>query len=157
MFHQEGSNTLYVGGQAMLYVLTFSDRGVRDLQVGAFYSQPILENDFLKEAACSRRCVIVGAVQCEIFPKRRRFDDVMSGTSYLGTTAKHVVMNSLIQVQSFPFSLTSVLLVFSERPLFMKQRAWLHTVWLNVIFISGFIFSLVGSRSPAELRQGTKD
>ncbi|AWP15704.1 putative leucine-rich repeat and immunoglobulin-like domain-containing nogo receptor-interacting protein 1-like, partial [Scophthalmus maximus] len=32
MYHQEGSDTLYVGGQAMLYVLTFTDRGVRDVQ-----------------------------------------------------------------------------------------------------------------------------
>uniref|UniRef100_A0A672GRH0 Si:ch211-113g11.6 n=1 Tax=Salarias fasciatus TaxID=181472 RepID=A0A672GRH0_SALFA len=34
MYHQEGTDTLYVGGQAMIYVLSFTDRGVRDLQVG---------------------------------------------------------------------------------------------------------------------------
>lgn len=33
MYHQEGSDTLYVGGKAMLYMLTFTYRGVRDLQV----------------------------------------------------------------------------------------------------------------------------
>lgn len=33
MYHQEGSDTLYVGGQAMIYVLTFTNRGVDDLQV----------------------------------------------------------------------------------------------------------------------------
>ncbi|XP_071391507.1 semaphorin-7A [Centroberyx affinis] len=33
MYHQEGTNTLYVGGQAVIYVLTFTDRGVRDLQI----------------------------------------------------------------------------------------------------------------------------
>uniref|UniRef100_A0A667ZG62 Si:ch211-113g11.6 n=1 Tax=Myripristis murdjan TaxID=586833 RepID=A0A667ZG62_9TELE len=33
MYHQEGTNTLYVGGQAVVFVLTFTDRGVRDLQV----------------------------------------------------------------------------------------------------------------------------
>lgn len=33
MYHQEGGDTLYVGGRAMIYVLTFSNRGVRDLQV----------------------------------------------------------------------------------------------------------------------------
>lgn len=33
MYHQEGSDTLYLGGQAMVYVLTFTNRGVRDLQV----------------------------------------------------------------------------------------------------------------------------
>ncbi|KAK0144870.1 Semaphorin-7A [Merluccius polli] len=33
MYHPEGTNTLYVGGKAMVFILTFSDRGVRDLQV----------------------------------------------------------------------------------------------------------------------------
>jgi len=33
MYHQEGSDTLYVGGRAMIFILTFTDRGVRDLQV----------------------------------------------------------------------------------------------------------------------------
>lgn len=33
MYHQEGSDTLYVGGQAMIYVLTFTNRGVDDIQV----------------------------------------------------------------------------------------------------------------------------
>lgn len=33
MYHQEGSDTMYVGGQAVIYVLTFTNRGVRDLQV----------------------------------------------------------------------------------------------------------------------------
>lgn len=33
MYHQEGGDTLYVGGRAMIYVLTFNNRGVRDLQV----------------------------------------------------------------------------------------------------------------------------
>ena len=33
MYHQEGTNTLYVGGKAMVFILTFTDRGVRDLQV----------------------------------------------------------------------------------------------------------------------------
>uniref|UniRef100_A0A3Q3J0B5 Sema domain-containing protein n=1 Tax=Monopterus albus TaxID=43700 RepID=A0A3Q3J0B5_MONAL len=32
MYHQEGTDRLYVGGQAMIYVLTFTDRGVHDLQ-----------------------------------------------------------------------------------------------------------------------------
>lgn len=35
MYHQEGTNTLYVGGQAMIYMLTFSGNGVRDLQIPA--------------------------------------------------------------------------------------------------------------------------
>lgn len=33
MYHQEGSDTLYVGGQAMVYVLMFTNRGVREWQV----------------------------------------------------------------------------------------------------------------------------
>lgn len=33
MYHQEGSDTMYVGGRAVVYVLTFTSRGVRDLQV----------------------------------------------------------------------------------------------------------------------------
>lgn len=33
MYHQEGGDTLFVGGRAMIYVLTFSNRGVRDLLV----------------------------------------------------------------------------------------------------------------------------
>lgn len=33
MYHQEGNDTLFVGGRAMIYVLTFSNRGVRDLLV----------------------------------------------------------------------------------------------------------------------------
>lgn len=33
MYHQESSDTLFVGGRAMIYVLTFSNRGVRDLLV----------------------------------------------------------------------------------------------------------------------------
>uniref|UniRef100_A0A3Q2YBR0 Si:ch211-113g11.6 n=1 Tax=Hippocampus comes TaxID=109280 RepID=A0A3Q2YBR0_HIPCM len=36
MYHQEGSDTLYVGGQAVIYVLTFSNRGVRDLECDNF-------------------------------------------------------------------------------------------------------------------------
>uniref|UniRef100_H3CKZ6 Si:ch211-113g11.6 n=1 Tax=Tetraodon nigroviridis TaxID=99883 RepID=H3CKZ6_TETNG len=32
MYHQEGSDTMYVGGRAVIYVLTFTSRGVHDLQ-----------------------------------------------------------------------------------------------------------------------------
>uniref|UniRef100_A0A8C2XA69 Si:ch211-113g11.6 n=1 Tax=Cyclopterus lumpus TaxID=8103 RepID=A0A8C2XA69_CYCLU len=35
MFHPEGSDTLYVGGRAMVFLLTFTSRGVRDLEVSA--------------------------------------------------------------------------------------------------------------------------
>lgn len=33
MYHQEGSDTLYVGGRATIYVLNFTDRGVDNQQV----------------------------------------------------------------------------------------------------------------------------
>ncbi|XP_055019449.1 semaphorin-7A [Boleophthalmus pectinirostris] len=33
MYHQEGTDTLYVGGQANIYVLNFTDHGVTDLQI----------------------------------------------------------------------------------------------------------------------------
>ncbi|XP_056142987.1 semaphorin-7A [Lampris incognitus] len=42
MYHQEGSNVLYVGGQAVIYVLTFTDRGVRDLQI------PVVSDEITK-------------------------------------------------------------------------------------------------------------
>ncbi|KAK7886946.1 hypothetical protein WMY93_026567 [Mugilogobius chulae] len=35
MYHQEGTDTLYVGGQANIYVLNFTDNGVSDLQIPA--------------------------------------------------------------------------------------------------------------------------
>lgn len=35
MFHQEGTDTLYVGGQAMIYVLNFTDKGVNEMQIPA--------------------------------------------------------------------------------------------------------------------------
>ncbi|CAL8339424.1 semaphorin-7A isoform X1 [Gadus morhua] len=45
MYHQEGTNTLYVGGKAMVFILTFTDRGVRDLQI------PV-ESDDTAKATC---------------------------------------------------------------------------------------------------------
>lgn len=35
MYHPEGTDTLYVGGQASIYVLNFTDNGVSDLQIPA--------------------------------------------------------------------------------------------------------------------------
>ncbi|XP_035601875.1 semaphorin-7A-like [Oncorhynchus keta] len=45
VYHQEGTNVLYVGGQTVIYVLTFTDRGVRDLQI------PVVTDENAK-AAC---------------------------------------------------------------------------------------------------------
>uniref|UniRef100_A0A3P9IMD4 Si:ch211-113g11.6 n=1 Tax=Oryzias latipes TaxID=8090 RepID=A0A3P9IMD4_ORYLA len=43
MYHQEGSDTLYVGGRAVIYVLKFTNRGVFDVQVELMFS--LLECD----------------------------------------------------------------------------------------------------------------
>lgn len=50
MYHQEGSDTLYVGGQAMIYVLTFTNRGVRDLQIPAASDQTAIDTCKAKAA-----------------------------------------------------------------------------------------------------------
>uniref|UniRef100_A0A8C8DHK3 Si:ch211-113g11.6 n=1 Tax=Oryzias sinensis TaxID=183150 RepID=A0A8C8DHK3_9TELE len=38
MYHQEGSDTLYVGGRAVIYVLKFTNRGIFDVQVELMFS-----------------------------------------------------------------------------------------------------------------------
>lgn len=38
MYHPEGTNMLYVGGQAMIYVLKFTDRRVHEVQVQFTFS-----------------------------------------------------------------------------------------------------------------------
>ncbi|KAL4646761.1 semaphorin-7A-like isoform X1 [Arapaima gigas] len=35
VYHQPGTNTLYVGGQAVIYLLTFTEKGVKDAQIAA--------------------------------------------------------------------------------------------------------------------------
>uniref|UniRef100_A0A8D3DTT0 Semaphorin-1A n=1 Tax=Scophthalmus maximus TaxID=52904 RepID=A0A8D3DTT0_SCOMX len=56
MYHQEGSDTLYVGGQAMLYVLTFTDRGVRDVQIPAASDQTAIDTCKAKAAPLELEC-----------------------------------------------------------------------------------------------------
>ncbi|XP_019948825.1 semaphorin-7A [Paralichthys olivaceus] len=56
MYHPEGSDTLYVGGQAMIYVLTFSDRGVRDLQIPAASDQTAIDTCKAKAAPLELEC-----------------------------------------------------------------------------------------------------
>ncbi|XP_068616519.1 semaphorin-7A [Brachionichthys hirsutus] len=56
MFHQEGSDTLYVGGQAMIYVLTFTNRGVRDLQIPAVSDQTAIDTCKAKAAPLELEC-----------------------------------------------------------------------------------------------------
>ncbi|XP_051262540.1 semaphorin-7A [Dicentrarchus labrax] len=56
MYHQEGSDTLYVGGQAMVYVLTFTNRGVRDLQIPAASDQTAIDTCKAKAAPLELEC-----------------------------------------------------------------------------------------------------
>ncbi|XP_034553421.1 semaphorin-7A [Notolabrus celidotus] len=56
MYHQEGSDTLYVGGQAMIYVLTFTNRGVRNLQIPAASDQTAIDTCKAKAAPLELEC-----------------------------------------------------------------------------------------------------
>ncbi|XP_051922440.1 semaphorin-7A [Hippocampus zosterae] len=56
MYHQEGSDTLYVGGQAVIYVLTFSNRGVRDVQIPAPSDQTAIDTCKAKAAPLELEC-----------------------------------------------------------------------------------------------------
>ncbi|XP_062256244.1 semaphorin-7A [Platichthys flesus] len=56
MYHPEGSDTLYVGGRAMIYELTFSDRGVRDLQIPAASDQTAIDTCKAKAAPLELEC-----------------------------------------------------------------------------------------------------
>ncbi|XP_041649065.1 semaphorin-7A [Cheilinus undulatus] len=56
MYHPEGSDTLYVGGQAMIYVLTFTNRGVRDLQIPAASDQTAIDTCKAKAAPLELEC-----------------------------------------------------------------------------------------------------
>ncbi|XP_032373769.1 semaphorin-7A [Etheostoma spectabile] len=56
MYHQDGSDTLYVGGQAMIYVLTFTNRGVRNLQIPAASDQTAIDTCKAKAAPLELEC-----------------------------------------------------------------------------------------------------
>ncbi|XP_061573547.1 semaphorin-7A [Cololabis saira] len=56
MFHQDGSDTLYVGGRAKIYVLNFTDRGVRDLQIPAASDQTAIDTCKAKAAPLELEC-----------------------------------------------------------------------------------------------------
>ncbi|XP_026226549.1 sema and PSI domain-containing protein isoform X1 [Anabas testudineus] len=56
MYHQEGTNTLYVGGQAMLYVLTFTDRGVREVPIPVASDQTAIDTCKAKAAPLELEC-----------------------------------------------------------------------------------------------------
>ncbi|XP_061676253.1 semaphorin-7A [Syngnathoides biaculeatus] len=56
MYHQEASDTLYVGGQAVIYVLTFNNRGVRDVQIPAPSDQTAIDTCKAKAAPLELEC-----------------------------------------------------------------------------------------------------
>ncbi|XP_016518876.1 semaphorin-7A-like [Poecilia formosa] len=56
MYHQEGSDTLYVGGQAMIYVLTFSDKRVVDMQIPAASDQTAIDTCKAKASPDEMEC-----------------------------------------------------------------------------------------------------
>ncbi|KAM9309301.1 semaphorin-7A [Pholidichthys leucotaenia] len=56
MYHQEGTDTLYVGGKAMIYVLTFTDREVQDLQIPAASDQTAIDTCRAKDAPLELEC-----------------------------------------------------------------------------------------------------
>ncbi|XP_022068850.1 semaphorin-7A [Acanthochromis polyacanthus] len=56
MYHQEGSDTIYVGGRAMVYVLTFTDRDVRDFQIPVASDQTAIDTCKAKAAPLELEC-----------------------------------------------------------------------------------------------------
>ncbi|XP_032414096.1 semaphorin-7A [Xiphophorus hellerii] len=56
MYHQEGSDTLYVGGQATIYVLTFSDKRVVDMQIPAASDQTAIDTCKAKASPDEMEC-----------------------------------------------------------------------------------------------------
>ncbi|XP_054903048.1 semaphorin-7A [Poeciliopsis prolifica] len=56
MYHQEGSDTLYVGGQAMIYVFTFSDKGVVDMKIPAASDQTAIDTCKAKASPDEMEC-----------------------------------------------------------------------------------------------------
>ncbi|XP_027865842.1 semaphorin-7A [Xiphophorus couchianus] len=56
MYHQEGSDTLYVGGQATIYVLTFSDKKVVDMQIPAASDQTAIDTCKAKASPDEMEC-----------------------------------------------------------------------------------------------------
>lgn len=60
MYHQEGSDTLYVGGRAVIYVLTFTDRGVRDVKIPAASDQTAIDT-------CKARAIPLEQIECDNF------------------------------------------------------------------------------------------
>ncbi|KAF3692405.1 Semaphorin-7A Semaphorin-K1 [Channa argus] len=56
MYHPEGTNKLYVGGQAMVYVLTFTDRGVHDEQIPVASDLTAIDTCKAKPASLELEC-----------------------------------------------------------------------------------------------------
>uniref|UniRef100_A0A3B3ZKV3 Sema domain-containing protein n=1 Tax=Periophthalmus magnuspinnatus TaxID=409849 RepID=A0A3B3ZKV3_9GOBI len=56
MYHQEGTDTLYVGGRANIYVLNFTDHGVTDLQIPAASDETAKNTCRAKAAPLEMEC-----------------------------------------------------------------------------------------------------
>ncbi|XP_064207940.1 semaphorin-7A [Anguilla rostrata] len=56
LYHQEGSNVLYVGGQAVIYMLTFTDKGVTDTQIAVPAEENAKESCLSKSAMPQTEC-----------------------------------------------------------------------------------------------------
>ncbi|XP_040020923.2 semaphorin-7A [Gasterosteus aculeatus] len=56
MYHPEGSDRLYVGGRATLYMLTFTSRGVRNLEITAASDQTAIDTCKAKSSPLELEC-----------------------------------------------------------------------------------------------------
>ncbi|KAK3550540.1 hypothetical protein QTP70_000015 [Hemibagrus guttatus] len=58
MYHQQGSNVLYVGGQAVIYMINFTQKGVQEKQISAV-------TDEISRQSCLARAV--AKIECDNF------------------------------------------------------------------------------------------
>ncbi|XP_062395689.1 semaphorin-7A [Sardina pilchardus] len=59
VYHKQGTDVLYVGGQAVIYMLTFTDKGVQDTKI------PVVTNQNAKETCLSKTAW--GKLECDNF------------------------------------------------------------------------------------------
>ncbi|XP_048117666.1 semaphorin-7A [Alosa alosa] len=59
VYHKQGTDVLYVGGQAVIYMLTFTDKGVQDKKI------PVVTNQNVKETCLSKTAW--GTLDCDNF------------------------------------------------------------------------------------------
>ncbi|XP_051574093.1 semaphorin-7A-like isoform X1 [Myxocyprinus asiaticus] len=56
MYHQQGTDVLYVGGLGVIYKLTFSDKGVHDMQIPVLMDENAKQTCVSKSAARKHEC-----------------------------------------------------------------------------------------------------